>query len=628
MAPLPGILGLEIVRLYRQTHPAEPTPRPHVFSAPWRWSYDYTLVPTPDRQEQVLTHPDGTQTRFRPPPSTSPSPQRRTTESTGYLEPSTTERQAWVWVAPTGFRYQFSALGDLLSIQAPTGERTELIRDPEGVLLQVLDPQGRRLLLSKVSVNKATTPWLRHLDTPLGRFGYEHADVAASRDVLLTRVDLPTHHEPQRLAHAHANRIASHSNLSRIYHHDDPDHPTALTGITLQGTDTTGRDVSERLLDLPGWHEPSDINGRALTMSKEPFPLSWSAGARQPATLRLPGGKIVGLTWDAGTGWLTGLRSAEGQRITFMQDARQQLRRLAFQTRPDGVVRTLELSYDVHGRRLPPPSGWPVAASSTTHGPCAPPASSPLPLVTGSETQREYDEAGRLRRRSLPDGSWLEYQRDAHGQVVGLAHQRLLTPWLHWAIPAQVLLRDIRHDLWADHLSAKTRPQAEQNPDGMLTRQYAVLAGVALAVLETPEGRSSAPGPTSSWRANGVALWRDLMSLTRYWLGGRHALTWQSLPPAQSHHAVETVCASLASTTDLPWAVQALMILSRWADVTFADPSGRIPAEHAGQVWRQWWPMVYALTRGVGTPDITADMVGHDAPWPVQVRLSTSAGAP
>ena len=59
----------------------------------------------------------------------------------------------------------------------------------------------------------------------------------------------------------------------------------------------------------------------------------------------------------------------------------------------------------------------------------------------------EYDSHGRLSAASLPDGSWLHYLRDGHGQITGLQRQRVRTPWLRWLSPAQTIATGFERDL-------------------------------------------------------------------------------------------------------------------------------------------------------------------------------------
>jgi RHS repeat-associated protein len=59
----------------------------------------------------------------------------------------------------------------------------------------------------------------------------------------------------------------------------------------------------------------------------------------------------------------------------------------------------------------------------------------------------EYDSQDRLTAASLPDGSWLHYLRDGHGQITGLQRQRVHTRWLRWLSPAQTIATGFERDL-------------------------------------------------------------------------------------------------------------------------------------------------------------------------------------
>ncbi|HLO96099.1 MAG TPA: hypothetical protein VK195_17475, partial [Burkholderiaceae bacterium] len=61
-------------------------------------------------------------------------------------------------------------------------------------------------------------------------------------------------------------------------------------------------------------------------------------------------------------------------------------------------------------------------------------------------TRYGYDDEGRLLSQTLPDGSLLNFRRDALGQVVALERERVLTAWLRWLLPTQTLAGEMKQD--------------------------------------------------------------------------------------------------------------------------------------------------------------------------------------
>ncbi|MBB4842636.1 RHS repeat-associated protein [Paucibacter oligotrophus] len=64
-----------------------------------------------------------------------------------------------------------------------------------------------------------------------------------------------------------------------------------------------------------------------------------------------------------------------------------------------------------------------------------------------SLTRYRFDEAGVLQASSLPDGSWLLYERNGQGQVVALKRSRFDAAWLQKLGPAQTLVSELERDL-------------------------------------------------------------------------------------------------------------------------------------------------------------------------------------
>lgn len=64
-----------------------------------------------------------------------------------------------------------------------------------------------------------------------------------------------------------------------------------------------------------------------------------------------------------------------------------------------------------------------------------------------SVTRYGWNDDGVLQSTSLPDGSYVQYQRNGQGQVVALQRSRIQTSWLQWLLPAQTLVKDLQRDL-------------------------------------------------------------------------------------------------------------------------------------------------------------------------------------
>ncbi len=145
---------------------------------------------------------------------------------------------------------------------AASGATLQLTRGPSGELLSVTDPQGRSLHLryaSRADIDAARArrsggyfAGLQHIDTPLGRYSYEHADVPSAANAAqaqnashLVRVRLPSAKDTSP-AHPWANRLGSSSAITRSYHYEDTRWPHMLTGISIQGQGSDGRDMAQR----------------------------------------------------------------------------------------------------------------------------------------------------------------------------------------------------------------------------------------------------------------------------------------------------------------------------------------------------------------------------------------------
>ncbi|MEO6145979.1 MAG: RHS repeat-associated core domain-containing protein, partial [Sulfuriferula sp.] len=121
------------------------------------------------------------------------------------------------------------------------------------------DPQGRELHLDYLDRKLAKAGdrfrGVQSIDSPVGRFTYEYGSATPKGTALpkadllanLVKVSLPTHYEANTKAFAYANRGITSSSVSRLYHFEDPHHPTLLTGITVSGIGSDGQLVNQRI---------------------------------------------------------------------------------------------------------------------------------------------------------------------------------------------------------------------------------------------------------------------------------------------------------------------------------------------------------------------------------------------
>lgn len=300
LPPLPGELGVEIVRHYNSTHR-------HVIGQlgmGWRLSYETDLYVI--GQTVQILQADGARLVFNIDPK-NPSLCAGADPTQGSVQILSTARgtreYVWHWShgENAGRRLRFDERGKLVQITAPSGAVLSIARGPKGELLKVTDPQGRSLSFNhgglgrvrqaeqaqgqrrqqqrqqerQASGAETGTPDLvssasglavftgiQSIDSPVGRFTYEQGvpaptgargstpealALARSQAANLTRVGLPTHVDSSQRAHAHANRPQSSSTLRREYHYEDPRHPQALTGISVLGAGSDGQVLDQRL---------------------------------------------------------------------------------------------------------------------------------------------------------------------------------------------------------------------------------------------------------------------------------------------------------------------------------------------------------------------------------------------
>jgi RHS repeat-associated protein len=294
LAPLPGVLGLELVRHYNSVHSTPTTPN-GLLGRGWRLSYETRLYPKGRLLEVVQA--DGSRLGFgrdwRNPAVCSPaSPEHGKIFIEGQ-GPQT--RYQWVWA--DGRRLSFNAAGLLQQIVAPSGEILSLQYDPRGLLIKVTDPQGRSLQLNYLERDRrdgSRFSGVQSIDSPVGRFEYQYGSPAIAakpaqaatatspatpatpavpaQPANLVAVKLPTHYDADTTAHIYTSRGTTRSSLTRRYHHEDPRHPTLLTGISVVGNGSDGKPMQVRLsryaYDERGWAIRSERDGAVLELSR------------------------------------------------------------------------------------------------------------------------------------------------------------------------------------------------------------------------------------------------------------------------------------------------------------------------------------------------------------------------
>ncbi|HUY02064.1 MAG TPA: DUF6531 domain-containing protein, partial [Rhodocyclaceae bacterium] len=259
LAPLPGELGLEIVRHYNSSASRVVG----LLGRGWRLSYETDLYVI-GSSIQIL-QADGARLIFSrdgrdPGACTSRNP------ALGRVIVRATPRgEEYTWEWQNGRKLDFNAQGRLEQIRSPSGAFVTLTRGPGGELLKVTDPQHRELRLRYPDRDRSGSKPGRFsgvvaIDSPVGRFSYAHGDGN------LVKVAIPSHYDSSTRVHAYTERGVTSSSLSRIYHYEDRDFPSQLTGITVRGEGSDGVLVNQRIASYR-----YDRTGRAvLSVRGEP----------------------------------------------------------------------------------------------------------------------------------------------------------------------------------------------------------------------------------------------------------------------------------------------------------------------------------------------------------------------
>ncbi|MBS0511778.1 MAG: DUF2235 domain-containing protein [Proteobacteria bacterium] len=250
LAALPGVLGLEIVRHYNSASSTVRS-RNGLLGRGWRLSYETTL--RADRDAVGIVQADGSRTTFTckggaPTTCLAADPARGLVER----HPSTrgeTYRWRWTHGEGAGRILDFDGRGRLTRILAPTGEFVSLLYDTRGSLRRVIDPQGRALDLHyherTAGAAAAPLPTVARIASPVGSFRYRYgADAPAANPA---DEDAVTHRARRRLLVAVSGPRPDESSAVRLYHYEDPRHPTLLTGISLDAPEVGGQRATTRL---------------------------------------------------------------------------------------------------------------------------------------------------------------------------------------------------------------------------------------------------------------------------------------------------------------------------------------------------------------------------------------------
>jgi RHS repeat-associated protein len=232
LPPLPGVMGLEIVRHYNSTF-AQPGGGNGLMGRGWRLSYEVGLYVIGNTVQ--IIEADGHRIIFSRDPL-DPSRCGATDPANGSIAIRDTARgEAFLWTRGDGQIWDFDEYKKLRQIRAPTGEAVSLQYDRDGLLVHVTDPQGRRLLLSYLDRHTAAKhthfSGVQSITSPVGRFTYDYGSPlpkGATLDRSMVIANLVKVSPPN-------------STHSRQYHYEDTQHPTLMTGISVTDAGKTER---------------------------------------------------------------------------------------------------------------------------------------------------------------------------------------------------------------------------------------------------------------------------------------------------------------------------------------------------------------------------------------------------
>ncbi|QNA99629.1 DUF6765 family protein [Massilia sp. Se16.2.3] len=302
MAPLPGVLGLEIVRHYNSSI-SGPGASTNLLGRGWKLSYETDLYVV-GRTVQIV-QADGSRIIFNR-DARDPSLCASTNPSDGKVVVRKTPKgEEYVWHWTNGRELSFDSRGKLVQILAPGGQFVSLQHDARGMLVSVTDPQGRRLQLQYLDKAQSQAGnafrGVQSIVSPVGTFHYRYgsplpkgAEVSANTLLAnLVKVDMPTG--------------------ARYYHYENAKFPTYLTGISELATNARGKADWQRVSTY-GY----DDNGKG-NLSVKGYPARLARGADgkvlQPARLA-EGTGVQQITLEHGAGSTT-LTNSLGQKTVY-----------------------------------------------------------------------------------------------------------------------------------------------------------------------------------------------------------------------------------------------------------------------------------------------------------------------
>ena len=305
---LPGVLGLEIVRHFNSVYATQGTTA-GIFGRGWKLSYDTELYAIGNSIQIIQA--DGHRVNFSRNPN-DPSLCASTSPGVGFVHIRRTvagEEFTWNWTS--GRVLHFDHRGKLMQIVAPGGEFVSLQRDLAGMLLQVTDPQGRRLQL-RYPVRDAGAGFrgVVTIDSPVGRFGYRYGTASGAR-----KTGPSSTHAANLASVMYPDGVGG-----RLYHYDDARHPAFLSGISeVDASPGAIADAApaQRLQRIGTYLY--DAQGRAiLTVRGLPARLMMSADGRPLQPARLVEGTGIGqVTLDFSRAGVTVIANSLGQKTVY-----------------------------------------------------------------------------------------------------------------------------------------------------------------------------------------------------------------------------------------------------------------------------------------------------------------------